>query len=76
MSPFATAYGPWAVVAGASDGTGAAFAENLAARGVNVVLVARRRPLLEELAARLPAQSRVVVGRRHPRYASGESAGD
>ncbi len=61
MGPFATAYGPWAVVAGASDGTGAVFAENLAARGVNVVLVARRRPLLEELAARLPAQSRVVV---------------
>jgi uncharacterized protein len=61
VTAFATAYGPWAVVAGASDGTGAAFAENLAARGVNVVLVARRRSLLEELAARLPAQSRVVV---------------
>ena len=27
-------YGPWAVVAGASDGTGAAFAEELARRGV------------------------------------------
>jgi short-subunit dehydrogenase len=61
MSDFADRYGPWAVVAGASDGTGAAFAQDLAARGLNVVLVARRQPLLEELAGRLPTESRVVV---------------
>lgn len=61
MTDFATRYGPWGLVAGASDGTGAAFAEELAARGVNVVLVARRRPLLDELAARLPTETRVVV---------------
>ena len=54
-------YGPWAVVAGASDGVGAAFAEALAAEGVNVVLVARRQALLDELAARLPVQTRVVT---------------
>jgi short-subunit dehydrogenase len=60
-SEFATKYGPWAIVAGASDGTGAAFAEQLADRGVNVVLVARRKALLEELAGRLPTESRVVV---------------
>jgi uncharacterized protein len=54
-------YGPWAVVAGASDGVGAAFAERLAEDGVNVVLVARRRNLLEEIAARLPVQTRVVT---------------
>src|SRR5262245_48854927 len=57
---FAARYGPWAVIAGASDGTGAAFAEELARRGVNVVLVARRRPLLEELAASLAVETRVV----------------
>lgn len=57
---FEAQYGPWAVVAGASDGTGAAFAEELGRRGVHVVLVARRRPLLEELAARLPVEARVV----------------
>jgi short-subunit dehydrogenase len=61
MSEFAKRYGPWAIVAGASDGTGAEFAEQLAARGVNTVLVARRRPLLDELAERLPNESRVVV---------------
>jgi short-subunit dehydrogenase len=57
---FGRRYGPWAVVAGASDGTGAAFAEELGRRGVHVVLVARRRALLEELAARLPVEARAV----------------
>lgn len=48
-------YGPWALVVGASDGIGAAFASALAERGLNVVLVARRLALLEELAERLRA---------------------
>ena len=48
---FAAKYGPWAVVAGASEGVGAAFAEELAERGLNVVLVARRQGALDEVAA-------------------------
>ncbi len=48
---FAAKYGPWALVAGASDGVGAAFAEGLAVRGVNVVLLARRQSVLDEVAA-------------------------
>ncbi|MFZ1176354.1 MAG: short-chain dehydrogenase, partial [Mycobacterium sp.] len=40
MATFATKYGPWALVAGASDGLGAAFAAAIAERGVNVVLLA------------------------------------
>lgn len=49
-------YGPWAVIAGASDGTGAEFARGLAARGLSCVLVARRQAPLESLAAELRAQ--------------------
>lgn len=48
---FAQKYGPWAVVAGASDGVGATFAERIAQNGVNVVLLARRQSVLDEVAA-------------------------
>ena len=46
-------YGHWAVVTGASDGTGRAFALYLAAEGVTIVLAARRQPLLQRLAEEL-----------------------
>ncbi len=49
---FRNRYGPWAVVAGASEGIGQAWCRQLAARGLNVVLVARREePLQAEAAA-------------------------
>lgn len=54
---FAARYGPWAVVAGASEGVGAAFAEELALRGLNVVLVARRHAVLEDVAAGVIART-------------------
>ena len=50
---FRQRYGPWAVVAGASSGLGEAFAAQLAARGLNVVLVARRAALASQVAAQL-----------------------
>ena len=49
-------YGPWGLVAGASEGLGAAFARGVAARGLDVVLVARREKPLAELAAALEAE--------------------
>jgi short-subunit dehydrogenase len=55
-------YGPWAVVVGASDGIGAAFAEEIAARGGNVVLVARRQTPLDALAERLREAHRIQTG--------------
>ena len=56
---FAGRYGPWALVAGASDGVGEAYARAMAARGLGVVLLARRRPVLEEVAASIHADTGV-----------------
>lgn len=62
---FRQRFGPWALVAGASDGIGESFARQLAERGLNVALLARREALLEEVAAGLRAdhgvETRVVV---------------
>jgi short-subunit dehydrogenase len=52
---FKTRYGTWALVAGASEGLGAAFARQIGARGLNVVLVARRAELLAQLATEIRA---------------------
>ncbi len=46
---FCARYGPWVLVAGASEGLGAEYARQLAARGLDVLLVAHRGALLEQL---------------------------
>ena len=56
---FASRYGPWGIVAGASEGVGSAFARALAERGVNVVLLARRKNVLDEVAAAIRADTGV-----------------
>jgi len=56
---FAERYGPWAVVAGASEGVGAAYAHAVAERGVNVVLLARRQAVLDEVASAIRADAGV-----------------
>lgn len=49
-------YGPWAVVAGGSEGVGSAFADQLADAGVNLVLIARKPGPLAETAAAVRAK--------------------
>jgi uncharacterized protein len=65
MTAFSERYGEWAVVAGASEGVGLAFAEAMAERGVNVVLISRRATLLDDVAAdirrRWPVDTRTLV---------------
>jgi len=58
-------FGPWALVTGASSGIGKEFARQVAAAGINVVLVARRENLLKQAGAefskRYGVEHRVVV---------------
>lgn len=59
MPTFAQRYGPWAVVAGASEGLGEALARGCASRGLNVVLIARRVELAQQLADDIAASTGV-----------------
>ena len=55
MTEFTERYGPWAVVAGGSDGIGASFARALARRGLDLVLLGRRAEVLDAFAAEVRA---------------------
>ena len=61
MTRTLTNYGPWGIVAGGSDGVGIAFAHAMAERGMNVVLVARRLPVLESAAHEIRVRHGVEV---------------
>ncbi|HEX5299892.1 MAG TPA: SDR family NAD(P)-dependent oxidoreductase [Streptosporangiaceae bacterium] len=58
-------YGPWALITGASSGIGEEYARQVAASGINVVLLARREQPLKEVAdgltARYGIQARVIA---------------
>lgn len=54
-------WGPWAVVTGASSGIGRELVVRLAARGLNVVVVARREAELSSLAEEIRGRHEVEV---------------
>lgn len=54
-------YGPWAFIAGGSEGIGRSFARQLAGRGIDLVLVARRAGPLEEAANEIRQEFGVKV---------------
>jgi len=52
-------YGSWAVVTGCTDGIGKAYAENLAKKGLNIVLISRTIEKLQEQAKSIEEKYRV-----------------
>ena len=54
-------YGPLALIAGASEGIGAAYASHLAAAGIDLVLVARRQEGLNAFAKSLTEKYKIEV---------------
>jgi uncharacterized protein len=73
---FLKKYGAWAVVTGASDGIGLEIAKCLAEKGMNLVLVARRKDVLEhtasELAKKHNIQTKVISADFSKAHAIGE----
>jgi len=54
-------YGDWALITGASAGIGKEFAKQLADEGINVILVARRKEQLEDVANEIKGKVKVEV---------------
>jgi short-subunit dehydrogenase len=61
VTTFEEQYGPWAFVAGASMGIGAAFSHEAAARGLNVVMLARGNEQLDHMAEEVRTRHGVEV---------------
>jgi len=58
---FKEKYGSYALITGASSGIGKEFAKQLGKKGLNLVLIARRKDKLEEIATEIKEDSKVKV---------------
>ncbi|XP_036434260.1 testosterone 17-beta-dehydrogenase 3 isoform X2 [Colossoma macropomum] len=58
---FFTSMGKWAVITGASDGIGKAYAQELARHGLNVVIISRTKEKLDRLARDIEVKTGVKV---------------
>jgi len=70
---FCERYGPWAVIAGASEGTGRSFARQVAAKGLSCILVAKDGPL-EKTAEEIRRESGVEAVAANIDLASDDAA--
>ena len=61
VSSWLARYGPWALITGGSEGLGAEFARQVAGRGLDVVIVARRGDVLARFCAELRERFSVDV---------------
>jgi len=61
QADFLGRYGPWALVAGASHGIGSEFTRQVAAQGLNCILVARNEDTLQSLKSSLEGEYGVKV---------------
>lgn len=61
MSTLHNTFGTWALVTGASSGIGKEFAYQLAEKGFNLILLARREYILEEIAKDLETRFSIQV---------------
>jgi len=63
MTDFHRRYGQWGIVAGAAEGIGAAFCEELARKGMNVIMVDINKAEMESLASRLESTFKIQTRR-------------
>ncbi len=61
MCYFTERYGPWVVIAGASQGIGEQFSHQLAAKGLNIMMIARGKEALDKVASDIRQQYPVEV---------------